>query len=126
MLQTQLVTPYLKENDTIQKQAAQLCLKLNLPERRHHKATERQRKRHRHAAIFPFRRHRPPNVSQLADIHSLSVAPNLLACRLQPTILSAVVRRTFSISNCCTRLNNRYNRFTNDCLKPPTVVSSCL
>ncbi|KJJ86515.1 hypothetical protein M573_122004 [Prevotella intermedia ZT] len=43
MLQTQLVTPYLKEYYTIQKQAAQLCLKLNPPERRHHKATERQK-----------------------------------------------------------------------------------
>ena len=89
MLQTQLVTPYLKENDTIQKQAAQLCLKLNPPERRYHKATERQRKRHRHAAIFPFCCHRPPNVSQLADIHSLSVAPNLLVCRLLLPQMSA-------------------------------------
>ncbi|PIK17223.1 hypothetical protein CTI16_09380 [Prevotella intermedia] len=104
MLQTQLVTPYLKENDTIQKQAAQLCLKLNLPERRHHKATERQRKRHRHAAIFPFRRHRPPNVSQLADIHSLSVAPNLLACRLLLPQMSAATY--YFVGSCAQNILN--------------------
>ncbi|WP_156930633.1 hypothetical protein [Prevotella falsenii] len=82
MLRTQLVTPYLREDDTKQKQVAQPCSKPNLPKRRHHNATERQKNRHCHAVIFPFCCHRPPNASHPAHIHSYSVAPNLLACRL--------------------------------------------